>query len=201
MLSRYLKSSLDPIIGWPIKFLPDHVLVPNIITLLGLFFSLLSGISFAYNHFRLGGIFILVAGILDMLDGTYSRIFNRASSFGAFFDSTADRYADMIILCCLGIHYSLNMKTGYMILTMLALIGSVMVSYTKSRAESIIHTCDIGLMERPERIILLAIGALTGYMNICLWILAILAHFTALQRILYTFKKTNVKGTGLKEVF
>jgi hypothetical protein len=76
-----------------------------------------------------------------------------------------------------------------------------MVSYTKARAESIISKCDVGIMERPERIIVLAIGALSLQMEICLWILAILTHFTALQRIWYTYQKTEVKGIEVKEVF
>jgi len=200
MLSRYLKGKLDPLLFYFIKLLPDSKIIPNTLTLIGLLFSLLTGIFFASDFMRVGGVCILLAGLFDILDGAYARVFSRASLFGAFIDSTTDRYADMVILSGLGIMYAQNFALDYLILTLFTLIGFVMVSYTKARAESIISTCDVGIMERPERIIILAIGAFTLRMDICLWLLAILTHLTAIQRIWYTYQKTEVKGIGLKEV-
>ncbi len=200
MITKYFKGRLDTLLDHVIRIFPDHKYIPNIITLIGLFFSLLGGISFAYNFFRIGGIFILVAGLCDIIDGTYARIFNRASNFGAFIDSTSDRYADMFILSGLGIQFALKQNIGYLILTLVTIIGFVMVSYTKARAENIIPKCDVGIMERPERIILLIIGALTLKIKLCLWILAVMTHITALQRIRYTYNQTEVKGMKLKEV-
>ena len=201
MLSRILKSRLDTILRPFIKIIPDHKFVPNILTMAGLFFSLLVGIFFALGYIRLGGVFILLAGIFDILDGVYARIHNRASTFGAFIDSTSDRYADMFVLSGLGVMYAYRFKIGYLILTFITMIGFVMVSYTKARAEAIISKCEVGLMERPERIILLAVGALTVRLDLCLWILAILTHITALQRIRNTYHQIQVQGIGLKEVF
>jgi len=201
MLSRYLKGKTDYVLIHFIRLLPDYKRLPIILTLSGLFLSLITGIFFAFDFLRIGGIFILLAGLFDILDGVYARVFNRASLFGSFIDSTSDRYSDMFILSGLGILYAQKFALGYLVLTLITLIGFVMVSYTKARAESIISKCDVGIMERPERIIVLAIGALTLQMDICLWILAILTHFTVLQRIWYTYQKTEVKGIEVKEVF
>lgn len=200
MLSRLLKGRFDLPLGYLIKLLPDHKSVPSILTLIGLFFSLITGIFFAFGYLRVGGILILFAGLFDMLDGVYARAFSRASSFGAFLDSTSDRYSDMFVLSGLGIMYAQKIAVGYLILTLITMIGFVMVSYTKARAESIIQRCDVGIMERPERVIMLALGALVLRMEICLWILAILTHFTVLQRIWYTYQKTEVKEIEVKEV-
>ena len=196
MLSQYLKGKIDPLLKYLIMPLPDNKSIPTILSLIGLFLSLITGILFAFKFLRIGGIFILLAGLFDILDGVHARINGRASSFGAFIDSTSDRYSDMFILSGLGILYAQKFALGYLVLTFITMIGFVMVSYTKARAESIISKCDVGIMERPERVIVLAIGALTLQMNICLWILAILTHFTVLQRIWYTYQNTEVKERG-----
>ena len=201
MLSQYLKGKFDPFLRYLIRPLPDKKSIPTILSLIGLFLSLITGILFAFNFVRIGGIFILLAGLFDILDGVHARINGRTSSFGAFIDSTSDRYSDMFILSGLGILYAQKIALGYLVLTLITMIGFVMVSYTKARAESIISKCDVGIMERPERVIVLAIGALTLQMNICLWILAISTHFTVLQRIWYTYQNTKVKETEVKEVF
>jgi len=199
MLAKYCKGRLDPLLSNFVKLLPDHRLIPNILTLIGLLFSLLTGIFFALNLIRIGGVFIIIAGLFDILDGAYARLLGRASSFGAFIDSTSDRYADMLILSGLGVMFARRSAVGYLILTLVTMIGFVMVSYTKARAESIISRCDVGIMERPERVILLALGALTLQVTIVLWILAGLTHVTVLQRIWYTYQQTEVKGMGFKE--
>jgi len=199
MLARYYKGKLDPLLSSVVKLLPDHRLIPNILTLIGLLFSLLTGIFFALNLIRIGGVFIIIAGLFDILDGAYARLLGRTSSFGAFIDSTSDRYADMLILSGLGVMFARKSAVGYLILTLVTMIGFVMVSYTKARAESIISRCDVGIMERPERVILLALGALTLRVTIALWILAGLTHVTVLQRIRYTYQQTKVKGMGFKE--
>ena len=200
MLSRLFKGKFDHLLSYLVRLFPDHKSIPTILTLVGLFFSLITGIFFAFNYLRVGGIFIIFAGLFDILDGVHARIFGRASSFGAFIDSTSDRYSDMFFLSGLGIMYAQKNALGYLILTLVTMIGFVMVSYTKARAESIIRKCDVGIMERPERVIILALGALTLRMDICLWILAILTHFTVLHRVWYTYQNTEVKGIEVKEV-
>jgi CDP-diacylglycerol--glycerol-3-phosphate 3-phosphatidyltransferase len=201
MLSHYLKGKADPLLSHLIRPLPGYKVMPTILSIIGLFLSLITGILFASDFLRIGGICIMLAGLFDILDGVHARINGWTSSFGAFIDSTSDRYSDMFILSGLGILYAQKFALGYLILTFITMIGFVMVSYTKARAESIISKCDVGIMERPERVIVLAIGALTRQMNICLWILAILTHFTVLQRIWYTYQNTEVKGTEVKEAF
>ncbi|MGA1842029.1 MAG: CDP-alcohol phosphatidyltransferase family protein [bacterium] len=201
MLSQYFKGKIDPLFKYLIMPLPDNKSIPTILSLIGLFLSLITGILFAFDFIRIGGIFILLAGLFDILDGVHARINGRTSSFGAFIDSTSDRYSDMFILSGLGILYAQKFALAYLVLTFITMIGFVMVSYTKARVESIISKCDVGIMERPERVIVLAIGALTLQINVCLWILAILTHFTVLQRIWYTYQNTEVKEREVKEVF
>lgn len=197
MISKYFKGKFDNFFIRFFTFLPVHRGVPLIFTLIGLIFSLFGGIAFAFKFILLGGVFIIFAGLFDILDGAYARVFRKASSFGAFIDSTVDRYADMFILSGIGIQYAIKDKLFYLFLTFVVTIGFVMVSYTKARAETFIKKCDVGLMERPERLILLIIGAFFQKLEIILWILAVLTHFTALQRIWFTHKQIEVE---VKEV-
>ena len=114
MLSRCFKGKLDKIFGYFFRFFPDHRFVPNILTLTGLFFSFIAGTLFAFEFIRLSGVFILLAGLFDIMDGAYARVFDKVSSFGAFIDSTSDRYADMFVLSGLGVMYALKFEIVYL---------------------------------------------------------------------------------------
>ena len=110
------------------------------------------------GNFRIGALIIFFAGFLDMLDGQVARRQNRVTAFGAFYDSTLDRYADMALYMGLLVYYSVSGRTPYVVLAAVATAGSVMVSYARARAESLIPLCKVGFMERPERLVLLIIG-------------------------------------------
>jgi CDP-diacylglycerol--glycerol-3-phosphate 3-phosphatidyltransferase len=136
---------------------------------------------------RLGGVVALVAAVFDMLDGRVARVRGRGTKFGAFLDSTMDRYSDMLLFMGLLILYARLERTGLMVLVWVAAFGSFMTSYARARAESLIPRCPVGLLERPERIVLVIAGALLNRMVAVLWIVAVLSNLTAVQRIVYTY--------------
>ena len=125
---------------------------PNFLTFLGLLVNFAAAASFAVGNFRTGALIIFFAGFLDMLDGQVARRQKRVTAFGAFYDSTLDRYADMALYMGLLVYYSVSGRTPYVILAAVATAGSVMVSYARARAESLIPLCKVGFMERPERL-------------------------------------------------
>jgi CDP-diacylglycerol--glycerol-3-phosphate 3-phosphatidyltransferase len=178
------KYALTP----PARLLGRLGLSPTVFTIIGLAVSAGAGVAFAAGVLWFGGLLILLAGFFDMFDGVYARVNERASRFGAFVDSTVDRYSESAYLTGLIYYYASLQNKDMAILTVLVLIGSVIVSYIKARAESLIESCRVGLMERPERMILLALGCLIGgwFVFGSLLLLAVLVHVTAIQRIIYT---------------
>jgi CDP-diacylglycerol--glycerol-3-phosphate 3-phosphatidyltransferase len=126
-----------------------------------------------------------------MVDGEVARRTNRVTKFGAFFDSVIDRYSDVLLLLGLIAWYARINRLQYVWLTGLCLIGSVLTSYTRARAESLIPACKVGFLERPERIVLLVIGALWDRMAAALWVMAILSNWTVSQRIWYTWRELS----------
>jgi CDP-diacylglycerol--glycerol-3-phosphate 3-phosphatidyltransferase len=164
---------------------------PNILTLVGLVINIFAMVLFAKGVFRWAALVILFAGIFDMVDGEVARRTKRVTKFGAFFDSLIDRYSDMLLLLGLIIWYAKIDRIVYVGLTGLVLIGSVLTSYSRARAESLIPACKVGFMERPERIVLLIIGGLSDRMAAVLWVMAILSNWTVSQRIWYTWRELS----------
>jgi len=169
---------------------------PDVLTITGL---ALNGVACAFFAFaggkdyrspvllRIGGFVALSASIFDMLDGRVARLRGRETKFGAFLDSTMDRYSDMLLFMGLLILYARMDRTPDMVLVWVAAFGSFMTSYARARAESLIPRCSVGLLERPERIVLLGVGALANRMVAALWIIAVLSNVTAVQRVVYTY--------------
>ena len=129
----------------------------------------------------------LVGAVFDMLDGRVARLRGRETRFGAYLDSTMDRYSDMLLYLGLMILYARLDQTLLMVLVWVAAFGSFMTSYARARAESLIPECRVGLMERPERVVLLIAGAVLNKMVPVLWIIAVLSNITAIQRVVYTY--------------
>ena len=176
---------------------------PNLLTFFGLVVNFAAAGNFAVGNFRTGAIVIFFAGFLDMLDGQVARRQNRVTAFGAFYDSTLDRYADMALYMGLLVYYSVSGRTPYVVLAAVATAGSVMVSYARARAESLIPLCKVGFMERPERLVLLIIGGIFNRMAQVLWVIAIVSTITVIHRIVYTWQETkagrilpNLKSTS-----
>jgi CDP-diacylglycerol--glycerol-3-phosphate 3-phosphatidyltransferase len=162
---------------------------PNILTFIGVLISIWAAWEFGYGAFRQAGFVIILAGLFDMLDGEVARVTRSTSDFGAFFDSVIDRYSDVIILQGLMVYYARKQMLGYVVLVGIVFMGAVLTSYSRARAESLIPSCKVGFMERPERIVLLIIGALSNRMEAVLWILAVLGNWTVFDRIYYTWKE------------
>jgi len=169
---------------------------PHVVTFAGLVFSLLSGLYFIQGAFLYAGIMVILAGICDVLDGRLARETNKISKFGALFDSTIDRYSEVLIFLGLATYF-LRQGSYLVLLIILAIAGSFMVSYTRARAEGLGIECRIGLMQRPERMTFLAAGAILGsipgtrnfFLVLFLWLIAIFANITVIQRIIYIKKK------------
>jgi CDP-diacylglycerol--glycerol-3-phosphate 3-phosphatidyltransferase len=159
---------------------------PNYLTFFGLVVNSGAAVAFGYGEFFWAGVLIFLAGIFDMTDGRVARVTNTVSTFGGFFDSVIDRYSDLALYFGLLVYFARLNRFFYVVLTALAMTGSVMVSYVRARAESLIGSCKVGFMERPERIVLLIIGAVFDRMAAVLWVIATLTNITVIHRIIYT---------------
>lgn len=173
-------------------------ITPNMLTLFGLVLNGAVAVLLGSGHLVAGGVMIIVAGMFDMLDGALAKITNRMSTFGAFLDSVVDRYSEALILLGLLLYYYFQQsKTAVteIVLIYVILVGSMMISYARARAGALHIHNEVGLMARPERIILLAIGLLfqTVLLIWVLWLLAIGTQITALQRIVYVWEVTSGK--------
>jgi len=168
---------------------------PNLLTFLGLLVNLSASVMFARGRFGNAAALIFLAGFLDILDGQVARRQNRVTAFGAFYDSTLDRYSDMALYMGLLIYYAVNGRASYVILAAVATAGSVMVSYARARAESLIPTCKVGFRERPERLVLLIIGGTFNRMAPVLWVIAVVSTITVIHRIVYTWQETRAGRT------
>lgn len=166
-------------------------LTPNAITVLGLVPAVLGGWAFARGQVRLGGLFLLISGAMDMLDGAVARVSGGESKFGALLDSTIDRYAEIAVYLGLAIFYRDSVLT--LMGVILALCGSLMVSYVKARAEGLGLTCNVGMLQRPERLIILMVGAFIGpgYLKWAIYLIAVLANITAFERLIKMKKQAG----------
>ena len=171
---------------------------PNVLTLMGLVVNTYAAFLFGYatgenqrRMFFYAGLVIIASGFFDLVDGRVARASNQVTRFGGFFDSVVDRYSDASLFFGLLVFYARGNRFFYVVLTALVMTGAVMVSYARARAESLIGTCRVGFMERPERLVLLIIGALFNVMAPVLWVIAVLSTITVIHRILYTWQRTN----------
>jgi CDP-diacylglycerol--glycerol-3-phosphate 3-phosphatidyltransferase len=164
---------------------------PNQLSCLGLVCSMIAAGAFAADQRRTGALCLTVAGTLDILDGALARVSGRVSPFGAFLDSVLDRYSDLLVLAGLVYLFARLGRPEAVVAVLLALIGTVMVSYTRARAESIDVECRVGLMERGERMLVLIAGALLGFLVPAIWVVALGANATALHRIAHTWRATR----------
>jgi CDP-diacylglycerol--glycerol-3-phosphate 3-phosphatidyltransferase len=134
---------------------------------------------------------IICAGVFDMVDGRVARETNQVTRFGGFFDSVLDRYSDLGLLMGLLVYYGIINRPFYVVLTAIVMTGAVMVSYTRARAENTIPSCKVGFMERPERVVLLIIGALFDRMAPVLWVIAVLSNITVVHRMIFTYQEAK----------
>jgi phosphatidylglycerophosphate synthase len=162
---------------------------PNVLTFTGLMVNVWAAVLFAAGRFPAAGALMILAGVFDMTDGRVARAQGRVTTFGGFFDSVIDRYSDLVLYLGLLVYYARVNRFFYAILVGVAMAGSVMVSYARARAESLIPSCKAGFWERPERIVLLILGALGNRMAPALWLLAIGPNISVIQRIVHTWNE------------
>jgi CDP-diacylglycerol--glycerol-3-phosphate 3-phosphatidyltransferase len=164
---------------------------PNVLTFVGLLINIWAAFLFGAGKFRAGGIVVIGAGLFDMVDGRVARETNRVTRFGGFFDSVLDRYSDLGLLMGLLVYYASINRYFYVVLTAIVMTGTVMVSYTRARAENTIPRCKVGFLERPERVVLIIVGALFNRMAQVLWVIAVLSNITVIHRMIYTWQEAK----------
>jgi CDP-diacylglycerol---glycerol-3-phosphate 3-phosphatidyltransferase len=164
---------------------------PNTLTLIGVIVNVGAAWALGFRRFRLAFVIMLIANIFDFIDGKVAHLLKLQSAFGAFWDSTLDRFSDLALLTGLIFLYSKLGRSDYVMVASLALIFSIMTSYARARAESLVAKCKVGFMERPERIVLFMIGAVTNRMAAVLWVILVLSILAVADRIYYTYLALN----------
>ncbi|MDQ1728845.1 MAG: CDP-diacylglycerol---glycerol-3-phosphate 3-phosphatidyltransferase [Pyrinomonadaceae bacterium] len=202
-IGRGAQRIIDAMVRW----LAYGHINPNILTVLGVAINVGSGLLFGFGRFFWAGIILIVANLFDMLDGQVARLSGRVTRFGGFLDSSLDRLSDMVVFIGLMVFYARDTQFHSTLNVFLAgagLMGSVMVSYASARAESLIPKCDVGFLRRPERVVLLIIGALSTHpgstnffanrMPAVLWVLAVGSYWTFAHRMYHTwYELTKLK--------
>lgn len=178
---------IDRIVRW----LALSRIHPNVLTFLGLVINVVAAFLFAEGRFRAAAGVVIGAGLFDMVDGRVARATDRVTRFGGFFDSVLDRYSDLLLFMGLLVYYASINRFFYIVLTAIVMTGSVMVSYARARAECTIPRCKVGFLERPERVVLIIIGALFGRMAQVLWVIAVLSNLTVIHRMIYTWQEAK----------
>jgi CDP-diacylglycerol--glycerol-3-phosphate 3-phosphatidyltransferase len=174
---------------------------PNVLTFIGLLINAWAAYLFGVGRFLPAGFVVLGAALFDMVDGRVARETNQVTRFGGFFDSVLDRYSDLGLLVGLLVYYASINRYFYVVLTAVVMMGTVMVSYTRARAENTIPRCKVGFLERPERIVLIIIGALFNRMAQVLWVIGVLSNITVLARMIYTWQEaTRLEDAQLRAV-
>jgi len=179
--------------GWLLRHVVTGLaatrLTPNTFTFCALGVNACAAALFAMGLFRWAAAALFLAAFLDMADGQVARRVGQVTAFGAFLDSTLDRYSDLGLYMGLVVYYTLIGRNSYMILAAVAMASSFMVSYSRARAESLIPSCKVGFMERPERLVLLILGGTCNRMAPALWAIATISTLTVIHRVVYTWRE------------
>ncbi|MFB3854189.1 MAG: CDP-alcohol phosphatidyltransferase family protein [Vicinamibacterales bacterium] len=188
-------GAIGTIVGYPLRGVIRVSIAlgvhPNVLTLAGVIVNVLAAWALGLHRFLLAGVLMIVANIFDYIDGKVARETHFDTPFGGFWDSVMDRFSDITLFIGLIYLYAELGRTDYVIISALAMMFSVMTSYTRARAESIIPKCKVGFMERPERIVLFMIGAFTNRMAAVLWVILVLSIVTVGARIYYTWRESS----------
>jgi CDP-diacylglycerol--glycerol-3-phosphate 3-phosphatidyltransferase len=191
MLTDRVRQWGQGIINPIARFVSWTGLSPDGVTLVGFLLMVLVGFLLSQGYVQPAGVLLIVAALFDAIDGTLARMLNRVTRFGAFLDSTVDRFSEAAIFLGILIYFHGQGASTEIILTYIAIVGSLMVSYTRARAEGIGVSIRGGFLTRFERIVILIILLILNQLTFALWILAPLTNFTALQRIWLTWRATR----------
>ena len=191
MLRKIVGNHIEAILSGIASILHRRGITPNTLTVTGLILNGIAAFIYYRGLLKFAGALILFAGLFDMLDGAVARAGKNDSKTGGFVDSVVDRYSDFLIFGGVLALFAKTGDFGRVILVLAILCGAFMVSYVRARAELVIPKCDVGLLERPERIIILAAGSIFNFFDVALWILAVFTHITACYRVFYTFRQAQ----------
>jgi CDP-diacylglycerol--glycerol-3-phosphate 3-phosphatidyltransferase len=186
-IGKVCGAIIDRIVRW----LALSRIHPNVLTFIGLVINIWAAWLLSQGSFRWAALVVIGAGLFDMVDGRVARATSQVTRFGGFFDSVVDRYSDLALFMGLLVYYASINRFFYIVLTAVVMTGSVMVSYTRARAENAIPKCKVGFLERPERIVLIIIGALFDRMAAVLWVIAVLSNLTVVHRMIYTWQEAE----------
>jgi len=203
-LRKPVYGIIDPVVRWMVR----NRVHPNLVTTLGFLSVVGAGVLYHLDHVRWAGLLVLLGGMWDIFDGQVARVSGMASKFGSFYDSTLDRISEIVVfLGLLSLYNSYGRELGdvWMVYAIfLAMGGSIMVSYTRARAEGLGLDCKVGLMQRPERVVLLGLGSLSfGLMwgglilKVVIVVVAVLTNVTAVQRIWWVYR--NAAGVPVPD--
>ena len=198
MVTNQIGRTLGRVVDGIVHLFAASGINPNLLTFIGMAINGVAAYLFAVAStarpdelFRWAGVTVILAGIFDLTDGSVARPTGRVTPFGGFFDSVLDRYSDLVLLIGLLVFYGRANRFGYVTLVAVAMIGSVMVSYARARAENLIPSCKVGFLERPERVVLIIIGALFNRMEPVLWVIAVLSNLTVIHRMFHTLHESR----------
>jgi len=189
--TRAIGIGAGKILYWIVHALALSKIHPNVLTFLGLLINIYAAFLLGRGQFFYAGLVIIGAGLFDMVDGRVARETRQVTRFGAFFDSVVDRYSDLALLMGLLVYYANINRNFYVVLTAVVMTATVMISYTRARAENVIPSCKVGFLERPERVVLLIIGALFDRMAAVLWVIAVLGNITVIHRMWHVWEVTR----------
>ncbi|UCC72377.1 MAG: CDP-alcohol phosphatidyltransferase family protein [Gemmatimonadota bacterium] len=204
-VEQRLVAILNPIINWMVR----KRVHPNALSTIGFLVTMSSAFAFGYNHIRTAGVLILLGGLFDLFDGRVARATGLASEFGAFYDSTLDRISEIAVyiglLSLYNTYHPQLGDVGTIYAIMLAMAGSLMISYTRARAQGLGIDCKVGLMQRGERVVMIGLAALlfggesSGLaLRVVIIAVAILTNLTAIHRIIWVYQHT--RGSRRKPV-
>lgn len=190
-LSETARTLAQPLLLPIVKILANLKVHPNLITILCFIGFVLSAILIAYGEFFIAGVLLLIFSPLDAVDGALARFSKKVTPFGAFLDSTLDRYGEILIFLGFCYYFMVTNMPYHVLLSFLGITGSLMVSYTRARAEGAGFECKVGMFTRFERILFLIIFLMLDLITFFLILISLLTHLTALQRILYVYKQSK----------
>lgn len=192
MLAKHVRPLLSSSVAAIVRWLQRYGVTPNMVSFAGFALTIGAAALMATGNLRIGGGLLWVAAMFDMVDGALARVSQGESKFGAFLDSTLDRYSESITFLGLAVYYAnLGDAQTHLLLIFLTLVGSWGVSYTRARAEGLDIECKAGILQRPERLVLLIAALILGLVLPVLWVLAVMTNITAGQRIYEVYVKTT----------
>jgi CDP-diacylglycerol--glycerol-3-phosphate 3-phosphatidyltransferase len=194
-LTRWIGDGAGWLLQHVVTALAITGITPNMFTFAGMAVNMWAAALFGFGKFQQAAAALFLAAFLDMADGQVARRSGRVTAFGAFYDSTLDRYSDLALYMGLVVYYAVLGRTFYVVLGAIAMASSFMVSYSRARAESLIPLCKAGFMERPERLVLLILGGAFNRMAPVLWVIATLSTLTVVHRVLYTRQEIHAGRT------